>query len=59
MNQCEVCGREEGTVEIQIMPCCGATICWDFCLRDEPAECPVCTWAIKIVTEPVSKVELV
>lgn len=40
LDTCPNC-EEEGT-ELEYMPCCNTLICWDFCLAEEPEECPSC-----------------
>lgn len=43
---CEVCNAKD--VELAIMPCCQKKVCWDFCLYEEPTECPNCKSKIEV-----------
>lgn len=45
-ESCQKCGESE--VDLETMPCCGALICWDFCLYEEPTECPACGKSIRV-----------
>lgn len=54
MKQCAKCKRDETEVDMETMPCCGAPICWDFCLYEEPKKCPVCGSGIRV--EPKDEV---
>ncbi len=43
---CEKC--KEAEVDLEVMPCCGALICWDWCLYEELTECPICKKSIRV-----------
>lgn len=46
--KCQKCGEDENSVDLEVMPCCGALICWDFCLYEEPTECSACGHSIRV-----------
>lgn len=53
-EKCASCDRDD--VELEMMPCCHATICWDFCLYEEPTKCPKCGEGIEVISkDPVTK----
>lgn len=54
MNSCFHCKRHG--VDPEVMPCCGNLVCWDFCLYEEPKNCPCCKKKIKVVQkDPITK----
>jgi len=46
---CSKCGRDD--CDLQDMPCCGAKVCWDFCLYKQPKKCPACGAGIGFTDE--------
>ena len=59
--ECKNCGSVN--MDVEEMPCCGEFICWEMCLCEEPASCPICKKLIRVelkhpITE-ASYVELV
>lgn len=58
---CSQCYRDY--CDIEIMPCCGFKICWDFCLDKEPEICPFCKIPINVILKDLvtkeARVELV
>lgn len=46
--KCQKCEEDENSVDLEVMPCCEALICWDFCLCEEPTECPACRASIRV-----------
>lgn len=55
-EKCSGCGRDEFSVDLDKMPCCGCEVCWDFCLYEEPSTCPGCGTAIEVVLkDPITK----
>lgn len=46
--RCDHCKRRG---DLERMPCCGARICWDFCLYKKPRRCPKCGADIRVVAK--------
>lgn len=44
---CEVCALVD--VDLEYMPYCGHTICWDNCLYKNPKKCPCCGHKIRVI----------
>lgn len=47
-NKCEKCETPESEADLEVMPCCGGHLCWDFCLYEEPGKCPLCGASIRV-----------
>lgn len=51
VNACVSCKESSLEVALETMPCCSKSVCWDFCLYEEPKKCPCCQSKIKVVSK--------